>query len=83
MYKKVSIGQYGISRGDKMRTNLKIFRVKNSMSQTEISEKLGCSRATYAAIECGVRNGRLDFWLNLQETFSLPNTDMWDLMKNE
>lgn len=66
-----------------MRTNLKIFRIKQHLSQFEISEKLGCSRATYAAIENGARCGRQSFWKELQKTFQLPDSDMWDLMKND
>ena len=66
-----------------MRTNLKIFRIKQHLSQTEISEKIGCSRATYAAIESGARCGRQTFWKDLQKAFRLPDAEMWELMKND
>lgn len=66
-----------------MRTNLKIFRIKEHLSQTEISERIGCSRATYAAIESGKRCGRQTFWKDLQSAFNLPDSDMWQLMLND
>lgn len=66
-----------------MRTNLKIFRIKQNLSQTEISDKIGCSRATYAAIESGARCGRSIFWNDLQTAFELPDSEMWQLMKND
>lgn len=66
-----------------MRINLKIFRLKKQMTQTEISNKLKCSRATYAAIENGVRSGRMKFWNDLQNVFDLENSEMWELMKDE
>lgn len=66
-----------------MRTNLKIFRIKKHLSQGEISQLIGCSRATYAAIENGARCGRQSFWKDLQQAFSLPDAEMWLLMQNE
>lgn len=63
------------------RTNLKLFRVKNKLSQAAISEKIGCQRATYSAIECGKRSGRKDFWNKLQQAFNVPEGEMWELMK--
>ena len=65
------------------RTNLKVFRVRKHLSQAEISDKIGCGRATYSAIENGTRNGRTYFWNELQRVFDLPNAEMWELMKNE
>lgn len=66
-----------------MRTNLKVFRVQNNLSQEEIAEKIGCKRATYAQIENGKRSGRQEFWENLQQAFAIPDSDVWRLMKNE
>lgn len=65
-----------------MRINLKIFRVRNNLTQQEISEKIGCQRVTYSAIENGKRNGRQSFWNDLQTAFSIPENEMWELMKN-
>lgn len=66
-----------------MRRNLKIFRIKERLSQAEISERIGCSRATYAAIESGSRCGRMRFWHDLQSAFDLPDSEMWELMDDD
>lgn len=66
-----------------MRKNLKMFRVQNDLSHETISQKIGCSRATYSAIERGIREGRRAFWEDLQIAFKLSDDKMWALMKNE
>lgn len=66
-----------------MRTNLKVFRIKQGLSQVEISSKIGCNRATYSAIENGTRDGTFKFWNKLQQAFELPNCDMWELIRND
>ena len=66
-----------------MRVNLKVFRIKNHLSQTEMGEKIGCTRATYASIENGSRAGRQEFWKAMQAAFDLPDSEMWLLMKDE
>lgn len=66
-----------------MRKNLKVFRVKNDLTQAEIADKIGCTRATYSAIENGTRDGRKTFWHKLQEAFAIPDADMWALQINE
>ena len=66
-----------------MRTNLKIYRIKQHLSQSEMAEKIGCNRATYAAIESGARNGKQSVWIAFQKAFNLPDTEMWMLMRND
>lgn len=66
-----------------MRINLKIFRIQQHLSQDEISKKIGCSRATYSAIESGARCGRQTFWKDLQKAFHLADEEMWKLMMDE
>ena len=66
-----------------MRTNLKLFRVKNNLSQLQMAEKLNCTRATYSSIECGSRDGRQSFWKGLQSAFAIPDANMWELMQND
>ena len=66
-----------------MRRNLKVFRVKNDLTQNEISERIGCTRATYSSIENGKRAGRRAFWNDLQKAFNVSDDEMWALMKNE
>ena len=65
------------------RTNLKVFRIQQKMTQAEFAEKIGCNRGTYAAIEKGTRNGQHKFWLNLQHTFNISDADMWALKKRD
>jgi DNA-binding XRE family transcriptional regulator len=65
------------------RTNLKVFRVKKHLTQTEMAEKIGYLRQTYAAIENGKRDGRQAFWCDLQKAFNLSDGDVWALMKND
>ena len=66
-----------------MRTNLKVFRVKQNMTQDETAAKIGCSRSCYASIENGDREGRGTFWRDLQKAFDIPDSEMWALKKNE
>lgn len=64
-----------------VRTNLKVLRVRHNLSQQEMAERLGCTRATYAAIEVGQRNGSHRFWTAVQDKFMIPDCEMWELMK--
>lgn len=64
-----------------MRNGLYMFRHKMRLSQSAMAEKIGCNRATYAAIEIGKRNGRVTFWNDLQKAFGIPDADMGGLMR--
>lgn len=66
-----------------MRTALKVFRVRNNMTQDDFAEKLGISRGCYSLIEQGKRNGTLEFWNKFYKTFNVPANEMWDLLKND
>ena len=66
-----------------MRLNLKVFRIKQNMKQSDIAKKLGMTSASYSMIEQGKRDGTITFWNKLKETFDIPDTEMWSLMKNE
>lgn len=66
-----------------MRTNLKVFRIRQKLSQAEMADMIGCRRTTYSAIENGQRNGRVSFWTALQAAFELPDTEIGGLMKND
>ena len=63
-----------------MRMNLKLFRVKQKMSQAEFADAVGDSRSQYANIEGGVFDGTMKFWNALQKRFNIPDCDMWELM---
>lgn len=64
-----------------MRTQLKVFRVVQNMSQREISEKMGCKRAYYGHVENGLRNGSSEFWGKLQAAFGLTDVVVEELKK--
>lgn len=65
----------------KARTNLKVFRTQQKMSQEDMAFKIGCTRATYSSIESGKRTGRQAFWLDFQKAFNIPDADLWGYMK--
>ena len=64
-----------------MRMNLKLFRVKNNLTQAEIAAKLDVSRQVYANIEKGRNAGSTEFWSNLQRAFNVPDAEMYPLQK--
>lgn len=66
-----------------MRKNLYFFRHKLGLNQQEMADKIGCSRATYSSIETGKRNGRVQFWEDLQKAFGLTDAEKGELMKKE
>lgn len=66
-----------------MRTNLKLLRVKHKLTQAQMAVKLYCARCTYAAIETGERNGSRQFWQTLQKVFNIPDSEMWELQKQD
>lgn len=65
------------------RHNLKLFRVQQKMTQNEMASRLKYSRSQYALVERGERDGTLEFWNNLQQTFFIPSANMWDLMRKD
>jgi len=64
-----------------MRNGLYMFRHSKRLSQSEIAEKVGCSRQTYSSIETGVRNGTMTFWRKLQTVFDIPDAEIGGLMR--
>lgn len=64
-----------------MRTNLKVFRVAHKLKQSEIAERIGVSRATYAFAERGERSPSQAFWDAIQREFNVSDSEMYKLMK--
>lgn len=64
-----------------MRTNLKVFRIAHKLRQTDIAYELGVCRSTYSFIERGIRSGDAEFWNRLQQTYNVPDAEMWALQK--
>lgn len=65
------------------RHNLYIFRCKRGLTQKEMASKTGVSRTTYRYIENCKRDGSHAFWNALQREFSVPDSEMYALMKQQ
>lgn len=63
------------------RLQLKALRIKLGLTQQEMADRLGRSRASYIAIENGVRNPHAGFWEKLQQEFNIPDEKMYCLQK--
>lgn len=66
-----------------MRTELKVLRVKNQLTQKQLAEKLGVSYPTYNLVEQGKRKGSTEFWQGIQSLFNLTDAEMWQLYANK
>lgn len=66
-----------------IRMNLKIFRIRYGLTQSEMAARVGYDRASYALIESGTRNPSIEFFMSLQEAFDIPDEEMWGLTKIE
>lgn len=64
-----------------MRTQLKVFRVLQKLSQSQIAAKLGYERAYYGHVERGLQKGSAAFWARLQESFGLADVVIEELKK--
>ena len=65
------------------RKNLKIFRIEQDMTQSDMALEIGCSRDAYSAIESGSRDPSYDFMKKLQTAFDVPSERMWALLESE
>ena len=63
------------------RRNLKVFRVKHGLTQSEMAEKIGVARSVYSQAESGRRGCSATFLQKLQKAFDIPDADMWELTK--
>ncbi len=66
-----------------MRTQLKVFRVLQKLSQSQMAAKLGYERAYYGHIERGLQKGSAEFWKRLQAAFGLADVVIEELKKND
>ena len=65
------------------RKNLKIFRIEHDMTQSDMAERIGCSRDAYSAIESGARDPSYGFMEALHIAFAVPSERMWALLERE
>lgn len=66
-----------------MRLNLKLFRTKQKLTQSEMAKKMGVNRGMYAQVEKGSRSCTPTFLKKLQDAFNIPDEEMWSLTKLE
>lgn len=63
------------------RHNLYVFRHERKLKQSEMADKIGCTRTTYSNVETGKREGRPKFWSGFQKAFNIPDNEMYKYMK--
>lgn len=66
-----------------MRTKLKQIRIGKHMNQEEFAQFIGISRPHYSGIESGKMEGSRKLWQNIQQKLCIPDSEMWELMKND
>lgn len=64
-----------------MRKKLKLFRIKNDLSQEEMASILGVSRQWYLKIEKGVIDPNIKILEKFEEVFRVD--DVFELFKRE
>jgi len=62
-----------------MRTKLKVFRIKQKLSQHKMAARVGYERAYYGHIERGYQEGSATFWARLQKAFGLTDNEVQEL----
>ncbi len=62
------------------RKDLQMFRYAHDLTQDQIAEICGISRASYSLIEEGHRDGRMTFWNAFQTAFDVPDNEMYKYM---
>lgn len=63
------------------RRNLKVFRVSQGLTQEGMAKRLGINRTTYALVEKGKSGTSRRFTARFQKAFSIPDEEMWKLLK--
>lgn len=66
-----------------MRTKLKMIRVSKNMNQENFAKFIGVSRPHYSGVESGKMQGSQKLWQNIQQKLCIPDSEMWELMKND
>ena len=66
-----------------MRKNLKVFRVKQGLTQAEMAARLDYTGSLYSMVESGKRTGTQYFWLNLKTAFNLSENEIENLRIDE
>ena len=64
------------ANGGIMRKNLKLFRVEQDLTQTDMAAIMGCSVSLYSMVECGKRLGTQSFWSRMEDVFNLSENEI-------
>ena len=62
-----------------MRTNLKVFRIMQKLTQHDMAARLGYERAYYGHVERGFQDGSAAFWERMQNAFELTDKKIQEL----
>jgi len=67
-------------RGDKVKNNVKITRIKMSMTQEELAKKVGVTRQTIGLIEKGEYNPTLQLCISIAKALNKTLDELfWDV----
>ena len=64
-----------------IRKSLINYRKALGFTQEELSQAIGVTTAYYSLIETGKRQGTIKFWLKLQETLFISDSDLLKMIK--
>ena len=59
------------------------LRCRYDLSQERLAMALGVSRNLVWSIETGDSYGKINFWIDLQKRFNIPDEEMWQLIIGE
>lgn len=63
------------------RINLKIFRIKNLLTQEQMAKKIGLSRNSYLMLESGKRDFKISTLKKFKKAFNLTEDEMIKLIE--
>ena len=66
-----------------MQYKFKEFRGNLGLTQLELSKSINYSLAYIKKIEAGERKGSIDFWQQIQNVYSIDNSEIWRLIRND
>lgn len=64
------------------RKKLRNVRLHAECTQRDVSDGIGISQNIYSRIERGYMDGSVKHWKNIQAFFHLPDSEIWELMKD-
>lgn len=64
-------------------TKLKYLRLKNGLTLTAMSRKIGIEIGAYSMIESRKRIGSIDTFFKIQEAFDLSDAETWEIVRDQ